>query len=182
MAETTDRERRLEELKAKTDGISDAEMAELIALSPPGTFTKLPNLATAGLKDMGRALANFVEVGDRVKRALDEGFYVEVLALRSQSLELYLRVYLAAHHQMAPSFPVDDRKTLGALIAEAAASGLEPDLCADLKAFNASRITGLHHFLLGAATYDDLRGLCENSKGLVQRVVAALSNRFGQPA
>jgi len=177
---TDERQARLIALQGKSkQGLSDAEFAELIRLSPPGTFTKLPNLRFAGLHDFDQALANLVEIGERGERAFAAGFYVEVLALRSQSLELFLRLYLAAKPQAPTPVEPDDRRPLGALIDAVEKLGFDPTMVAAMKAFNRDRRAGIHRLLLGEASYDSLRGVCETSAGLTQQVVAAIAKEIG---
>ena len=75
---------RIAELEAKEEPLTDAEMLELIALKP-GAFVQLPDLTVAGLRDVKQALNNLLDSGSQSKRAFESGFYVEVIALRSQS-------------------------------------------------------------------------------------------------
>src|SRR5687767_11836997 len=110
----------------------------MVSLSPPGTHAMLPNVATAGPHNIDQASRNLVDVRQREKRALDNGFFVEVIALRSQATELFLRMYVAAKRR-AP-FPVGDKSTLGTLIDEAGRHGLAPVLVARRRSFNAGRI------------------------------------------
>jgi len=169
---------RLAELHAKPS-LTNAEFRELVRLSPPGAQVQLPHLNLAGLQDLNQALANVLEAGERSKRAFDAGYFVEVIALRSQSAELFLRLYLAA--KAVPPAPIDpdDRRPLGALINNANDAGFDPACVAALKAFNADRRSGLHRFLLGATSYESLRGVCERSAGLMVKVVEAIGRELG---
>jgi hypothetical protein len=173
-------EGRLANLRAKSE-LTDDEFRELIKLSPPGTFRRLPNLQTAGLHDLQQAMKNLSEVGERAKRAFDNGCYVEVLALRSQSAELYLRLYLAAKLNLPPSFPANDRRPLGRLIKASEKVGLNADMIAKLRAFNESRITGVHRYLLGSMHYDELKALCEASKELNKNLTTTITSEIGIP-
>lgn len=175
------KEERLAELQSR-GSLNDNEFAELVALSPPGAHVKLPNLNVAGLRDLQQALENVVDAGARTKRAFEAGFYVEVIALRSQSVELFLRLYLGAKLHAGGSFPVDDRRPLGALIDESEKRRFSPTVIALLRDFNEDRINGLHRYLLGAASYDSLKGVCERSTGLTKQVVDVIAAEFGKPA
>lgn len=168
------------ELQAKSNqGLSDAEFSELISMSPPGQFTALPNLRFAGLHDLDQALANLVEIGHRSERAFAGGFYVEVLALRSQSLELFVRLYLAAKSQPPSPLDPDERRPLGALIDAAEQQGFDPGMVAAMRAFNRDRRAGIHRLLLGEASYDSLRSACEGSLGLTHQVITAIGREIG---
>jgi len=172
---------RLAFLRAKTEW-SDEEFAELIALSPIGTFRRFPNLSTAGLHNLEQAVANFVEVGERATHAYQVGCYIEVLTLRSQSAELFLRVYLAAKLALAPSFPANDKRPLGALIKECEVVGLDSATIESLRKFNTDRISVVHHYLLGSQPYDALRNVCDQSRDLIKDLVAVLSTDVGEAA
>jgi hypothetical protein len=169
---------RLAELRAKPS-LSDDEFAELVRLSPPGSHVQLPHLNLAGLQDLEQALANVLGIGDRTKHAFDAGFYVEVIALRSQSAELFLRLYLAAKAQPPTPFHPDDRRPLGVLIGDAEKVGFDADCVRALRAFNNDRRAGLHRFLLGAASYECLRQVCEASAELTKQVAHAIGRELG---
>jgi hypothetical protein len=171
---------RLEELRAMST-LNDDEMHELIALCPPGSFLKLPNLVTAGLHDLDQALKNGTEIGDRTKRAFEHGFFIEVLALQSQAVELTLRLYLAAKLKCAPSFPVDDRRSLGGLVNDSEKVVLSQEVVAKLRAFNTNRIFGIHRYLLGSLPYEDLKELCEGSRELNKELMMAVAVDIGIP-
>ena len=113
---------------------------------------QLPHLDLAGLENLDQALANVLQVGERAHHAFAAGCYVEVIALRSQSAELVLRLYLAAKAVPATQIDPDDRRRLGALITDARDLGFDPDCVAALQAFNSDRRSGLHRFLLGATS------------------------------
>jgi hypothetical protein len=172
---------RITELRGKKS-LSDDEFRELIARSPPGSHVKLPNINAAGLHDLNQALSNLEDAGERARRAFDSGFYIEVIALRSQSVELFLRLFLATKLNLTPSFPLDDRRTLGGLIADAEKNGFDTGTAATVRSFLTDRNAGLHRYLLGVASYDDLRGVCERSVSLTKAVVEVIAKEFGTPA
>lgn len=72
---------RLYELRQKST-LTDAEMSELVQLSPEGTFKTGPNLLDLGVVDLEQFHTNLVQIGDRATRAFEAGCYVEVISLR----------------------------------------------------------------------------------------------------
>jgi hypothetical protein len=82
---------RLEELRQKEE-LTDTEMNELMTLSPPGTFVKAPNLIELGVVDIARAIRNFQEGSVRSKHAMEQGCFIEVINLRVQHAEFWLRI------------------------------------------------------------------------------------------
>jgi hypothetical protein len=175
-----DREKRLAELLAKAE-LSDAEFAERVALGPPGTVISLPNLSMAGPINLDQALQNIFAAGAHARAAFAAGFFIEVLALRSQSLELFLRLFLAAKASPPVAVEPTDSRTLGNLIDACTPLGFDSATLTALKVFNKDRIVGIHKFFLGATSYENLRGLCEGSAGLTEMVVNVLANQLGTP-
>jgi len=88
---------------------------------------------------------------------------------------------LAAKLNLSPSFPANDRRPLGRLIKASEKVGLNADMIAKLRAFNESRITGVHRYLLGSMHYDELKALCEASKELNKNLTTTITSEIGIP-
>jgi hypothetical protein len=176
----TDPNKRLAELQAKVE-LSDAEMNELISLSPAGTFTEMPSLELAGLHNTDQALLNFHGVEERLQQAIGKGFLLEAITLRAQLLELYLRYFLAAVHGEVIPPPPQDRFTLGVLIERAKQKGLDSSLVGRLETFNKGRIAAIHHYLLGSAPYEQLKTVLDGSTGLFPGLVKETAKKIGKP-
>ena len=71
-------------------------MQELIKLSPSGTFKSLPDMKKLGVVDIGKAFQNFEEGPDRAMHAMKNGCYMEVISLRLQHAEFWLRMFWVA--------------------------------------------------------------------------------------
>ena len=87
-------EQRLKELRGKKT-LTDSEKQELIQLSPSGTFKSGPNLLTIGVTDFDKAFKNFKEGPERSRHALKNGCYLEVISLRLQHAEFWMRLFYA---------------------------------------------------------------------------------------
>ncbi len=138
-----DRNARLEELRAK-DTLTDEEMEELIHLSPSGTFKSGPNLITMGVVDIDRAFDNFKEGPDKTKHALEQGCYLEVISLRLQHAEFWLRMFWVAKNQHGRIFEPEDRRTFGVIINDCSNLRFRQDLIERLREFNQHRINAIH--------------------------------------
>lgn len=156
---------RLEELRAK-ENLTGEEMQELIRLSPSGTFKTGHNLITMGVVDVNRAFENLKEGLSRTRHALEQGCYLEVISLRLQHAELWLRMFWVAKNQRGKIFEQDDRQTFGVIISNCSNLGFRLDIIDRLREFNQHRINAIHKYLLGATDYDELKGVCEASTGL----------------
>lgn len=175
-----ERRRRIEELRSRKR-LSSEELFELIQLSPRGHFSLLPHVSKAGLHDLEVVLANLKVASRREITAYSDGYFVEVLALRSQAIELYLRMYLGEKLHPDGTYPIEDRRTLGALVGAAADAGLSQDVVAQIRAFNDRRRLGLHRLLLGAATYESLRLLCDETTGVVGALLNIINKELAKP-
>jgi hypothetical protein len=170
---------RLAELRAKQQ-LSDAEFDELISLSPPGMFIRMPDISVAGLHDLEQALKNLLEVNERIRKAVVAGFYLEAIALRAQFIELILRLFLGELQKETTPLKPEDRLPLGNLITQAEQKGLDGATVERLRKFNRDRIVAIHRYMLGAAPYEGFEPIFKESEGLVPILVKAVANKVGK--
>src|SRR5918911_288518 len=171
-------EKRLEELKSK-EVLTDEEMNELIRLSSPGSFKTGPNLKTMGVVDVDRAFENYKEGPERSRHALENGCYLEVISLRLQHIELWLRMFWVARNKKGKIFDPNDKRPFGVIINDCANLGFRPDLIVRMKEFNEHRINAIHKYLLGATDYNELKKVCEENTGLDMEVGEYVRNEVG---
>ena len=171
---------RLSELRSK-EQLTHEEMLELVRLSPAGTFKNGPNLLTLGIVDLGRFDANFREGSKRSKKAIEAGCYMEVISLRLQHMELYLRMFWVARNKKGLIFEDNDKRTFGVILADCKRIGLVPELAERLGRFNKSRIDAIHRYLLGATDYEAMRDACTENKGLDSELREWVMNEIGIP-
>lgn len=174
-------ESRIAELEAKTT-LTNAEMNELMSLQPSGTFKSLPNLLTLGVKNIEVFARNLAVGSEKVKEALEKEFYIEVISLRMQSIEMFLRMFLVAKTGSTTSIDPDkDKRTFGVFIAECEKLGFDAGLISDLKDFNNHRINAIHKFLTGEIAYSDLKDVSLNTADLGKRTAEYVGNAVGVP-
>jgi hypothetical protein len=162
------------------DTFTTAEVNDEIAAAPPGTFVALPDLTALGITDVPRAVQNFVEGSARAKAAMSQGFFIEVINLRVQHAELWLRVLLVHAKGEGYAIPPDDKRTFGQVIEECA-SALPQPLLDRLKDFNRSRIEAVHKYLLGGTDYAALKQACDDSQGIDKEVYDMVIAKVGRP-
>lgn len=173
-------DKRLDELKKK-DTLTDAEMQELIKLSPSGTFKSGPNVKKLGVVDIEKAFQNFEEGPDRAMHAMKNGCYMEVISLRLQHAEFWLRMFWVVKNSSGKIFDPNDRRMFGGIIEDCAKLGFRQDLVARLKKFNRDRINAIHKYLLGATDYGELQKVCDDSTGLDGEVGEYVRREVGLP-
>ncbi|MEH2011965.1 hypothetical protein [Nostoc sp.] len=159
----------LEELRQKEE-LTDAEINELETLSPPGTFVKGPNFTSLGIVDVQRAFRNLQEGGVRCKHAMEQGCFIEVITLRVQHTELWLRMYWVIKNKKGKIFSSKDKRTFGQIIKECNALGLDPNLVTRLCDFNQARVDAVHKYILGETDYESLKEICILFQGLDKEV------------
>lgn len=141
-------------------------MQELTALSPPQTFRSLPNMQTLGVVDVQKAFNNLMEGPGRTKHALRNHCYLEVISLRLQHADFWLRMFWVARNTKGEIFSVDDKRTFGTIIKDCKLLGFDDALSQRLQEFNKQRVDAIHKYLLGATSYEEFREVCEISAGL----------------
>ena len=60
------------------------------------------------------------------------------------------------------------------LLGKAKGQGFPQKLAAELEAFNEKRISGIHHYLLGQADYEEIGGAYRDADGLFERISTAM--------
>lgn len=172
-----DRLAELEELET----LSDAEMEELNRLSPPGRFKRLPNLFTIGMVDVEQAFHNLQEGPTRSRTAYEAGCYIEVISLRLQHIDFWLRFFWVARNKKGKIFSAKDKRTFGVLLSDCARLGFKPPLVERMRAFNVSRTECIHGYLLGLVRYEDLKKVCDDHQGLDGEVSTYVRAQVGVP-
>ena len=174
-------EKRLAELNKK-EVLTDAEINELMALSPSGTFKSGPNLLTIGIKNLTSFVDNLNVGGEISRKAFEQGFYIETISLRLQHIEIYLRMYFVVKNRKGKIIDADsDKRTFGNFINDCKTLNFDKTLIEELVEFNNFRIKAIHKYLLGEIAYSDLKDVCIRTKGLDARVREYVFNEIGIP-
>jgi len=172
---------RLYELQQKEE-LTTAEMDELIRLSPSGRFMLLPQLQHIGVVNIERAISNIENGAAKSKHALQQGCFIEVIALRAQHAEYWLRMFWAAKNKNGRIFAPSDKRTFGMIIKDCIELGLSQELGDRLQAANQHRIDAVHKYLLGDTDYAALGDACIANQGLDADVRAFVVRAIGRPA
>jgi len=173
-------EDRLQALRMKEE-LTDEEMRELVRLSKPETFKTGPNLLTLGVTDVDIFFKNFKEGEFRAKKAREAGCYMEVISLRLQHMELWLRMFWVVRNKGARIFDPDDKRSFGTILKDCKALGLDGALVVRMERFNQSRIDAIHKYLLGATDYEGMQAECGEHQGLDAAVRDWILKEIGIP-
>jgi len=167
----------------ETGMVIDRVLAEeLVDVAPAGTFTALPKVVHLGVSDVKQFLANTYEVTDRHRHAVEVGCYLEVIALRTQHMELWLRMYWVVKNRKGKLFEPGGRLTFGDVIDRCEQSGLDSELVKDLRAFKQVRNDAVHNYILGDIAYEELLQAASDHKDLDSRVVDTVTREIARPA
>jgi hypothetical protein len=145
----------------------DLELFRRVETEPPGTF-KLYHAVGTGVEDrIHQHLKNIDELKERIKRCVATGCLIEVISIRLQIIDYWLRIYFVNH----PASKPPRRKEFGALVNQCHELGLSDELYDRLQAFNKHRVNAIHGHVVGATSYDILDPVATESDGLLKDVV-----------
>jgi hypothetical protein len=175
---------RIEELERNEEPLTHEELLELISLKPSRTFVDLPNASTLGITDLDKQIRNLKERHRRIYHALSSGCFIEVIVLRVQYIEIWLRMYWVVQNNQnqifSPTGP-GSRKTFGSIIDGCEKCGFRSDLIDRLRKFNTERNNALHKYFLGDTDYAALEQVCKQTAGLDREVEKYVVAEIGRP-
>lgn len=140
----------------------DEQTAQLIAAmrsSPAGTFKLFR--ATEERPEVEQSMANRDELAARIAHAKAANCLIELISLRIQYLDLWLRVFF----ENVPHRGTRERG-FGRLLKQCLTSGLDKDLYDRIHDFNAHRVNAIHGYLIGVTTYIKIGAVVRQSEGL----------------
>lgn len=134
-----------------------------IRTEPAGTF-KLYR-ATEEQPEVEQSMQNRAELAQRVRHAREGNCLIEVVSLRLQYMDIWLRIYFEnTPHQ-------EERNQLfGRLLKQCLHQGLDKGLYDRIFKFNKDRVDAIHGYLVGVMKYDDLTGVVADSDGLSEEL------------
>lgn len=143
-------------------GVFMSDTGSLIAAiraAPEGTF-KLYR-TTEEQPEVEQAMENLAELANRVRHAKSSNCLIEVVSLRLQYMDIWLRVYFenTSHHEVR-------QQEFGRLLKQCLNLGLDKDLYDRIYRFNKDRVKAIHGYLVGVMRYEDLSTVVAESDGL----------------
>lgn len=185
---------RLKELENKIT-LTDAEMMEKLSLSPSGRYKLLPNVTILKLKDNENALNNIIFMSDKIKKSMEDGYYIEAISLILLFTDIWLRMFIIAKDNNKPEdlekiymtnhkgdFPDNiGFKSFGNLIKECEKRNFNKDLIGRLYQINKLRNEAIHRFTLDGIKYDDLKTVCSDFSFLSKDISKYVAQEIGLP-
>lgn len=149
-------------------------LMEAIKSSPKGTFKLFK--ATEDEPEVERAIENRGELSNRIEIARANNCLIEVISLRIQYMDLWLRVYF----ENVPPHGNVRQQEFGRLLRQCFELGLEKSLYDAILKFNKDRVNAIHGYLLGLTSYSVLDKVVEESDGLSERLAEFVVNNSGK--
>jgi hypothetical protein len=172
--------KRLTELEEEMSGrpLSDEEMEEMRRIAEAHgkrAFLEGPEFTKLGVTDPEQFLENFGDISNEAEEAYQDVCFLEAISLRLLTLDFMLRAYIVntTGNPIKP-YSGQDRWPFGRLITEAEKHGLPQDLVADLRAFNHRRNAGIHHYVLGRTSYQEIGDAYRDADWLVERIIMTM--------
>jgi len=140
------------------------DLLQAIRSEPPGSLKLFR--ATEEQPEVEQAIANLGELSQRVQNARATNCLIEVVSLRLQYMDIWLRVYF----ENVPHQESRERE-FGRLLKQCLGLGLDKGLYDRLHDFNRNRVKTIHGYLVGVISYDKLAEVVVQSDGLSERLV-----------
>ena len=145
-----------------TDNADTNEMMRVIATAPPGTFKVYRGRGTGVEEYIHAHMSNLGGITERIQQAYRAGCLIEVVSLRLQVIDYWLRIFFA---NKAPAGERRQRE-FGRLLGQCKDLGLDLSLFTRLKNFNDHRIRAIHGYVIGHTTYENLEPVVRESRSL----------------
>jgi hypothetical protein len=116
--------------------------------------------------DILQSMENKEELLRRITHARNSGCFIEVISLRLQHMELWLRFYYNNVPHKEPR-----HQEFGRLIRQCFEAGLDKHIYDRISAFNRDRRISIHGFLMGSNKYDDFYKTVIDSDGLSEELI-----------
>lgn len=148
-----------------------------IESSPAGTFKIYRGSGTGLDYDINTSMNNSFEIKSRVQHANNNKCFIEVISLKLQMMDYWLRYYYVNKNTSK-----DKRKReFGALLEQCyKVCGLDKELYMEMKEFNRKRIEAIHGYVVGHIKYDDLEEVARNSTNTLNKLIIFVIDNCGE--
>lgn len=154
---------------------TDLDLWQLVENEPEGTFRLYKADGVGTEERIQQHLSNSDELEKRLTHAVESKCVIEVISLRLQVIDFWLRMY---YSNRAPKGSVRERE-FGRLIKQCFDLGMPESLYLRLKTFNARRVDAIHGYVVGSTSYDALVPVAEATERLLKDVVIFVVSHSG---
>ncbi|WP_122222496.1 hypothetical protein [Pseudomonas syringae group genomosp. 3] len=152
----------------------DLELFRRVETDEVGTWRLLHGGKSGAKEDIGQHLQAIDEITIRIAHAASKECYIELISLRLQVMDYWLRLYVENVDQKVTRY-----REFGRLVEQAKSMGFSLDIVGDLKRFNDVRIGAIHGFMVGKTSYDEIKSAATASQKLLVEVVIFVIHNTG---
>lgn len=152
-----------------------SEIAAALASAPRRTFKLFRGTGTGVEENIEAHLQNFSSVGQRIERAKTAGCLIEVISLRLQIMDFWLRMFFVNTVLAGKRC----QREFGRLLDQCKELGLSQELHQRLKELNKHRVAAIHGYVAGKTTYERLLPVVEESKSLSADLIVFVIQNCG---
>jgi len=142
---------------------------------PHGTFKLFRGDGTGVDETIEQHMKNHERFGIRIKHAKEVGCWIEVISLRLQVIDYWLRVYFVNCASAGSS----RRREFGRLLEQCRELGFDNNIYNKLCVFNEHRINAIHGFIVGRTDYDKLKDVVSESETLITEAIIHVLDNSG---
>lgn len=153
----------------------DLELWHRVETEPEGTFRLFRADGVGTEERIQQHLMNLDEISSRISHATASGCAIELISLRLQAIDFWLRVFFT---NRAPAGTARERE-FGRLLRQCFDLGLPESLYQRIQKFNQVRIDAIHGYVIGATSYDTLHPVAADSDILLREVIVFVVNNCG---
>jgi len=147
---------------------------EEVRAAPAGTYRLY--VTPEANPNVEASMAAIDELPNRVAQARAADCWIEVLSLRLQYLDRWLRVFFAN----VPNAGARREQEFGRLLRQCFNLGLDKALYDRLHAFNKMRRDAIHGFLVGTISYAEIKDVTIKTDGISEAVAAWVLQNCGE--
>lgn len=140
-----------------------ASLIQAVRSAPKGTFKLFRSIGNE--PELEQSMAKLAEVSGRIQHARATNCLIEVVELRLQYMDLWLRIYFE-NTQHAETRP----REFGHLLTQCRRQGLANGIYDRMRAFNRDRVNAVHGYLVGKLQYENLVAVISESDGLAEEL------------
>lgn len=153
---------------SETNALIDA-----IKSSPPNTFKLFKT--TEENPEVEQSIRNMSTVANKIALARSANCLIEVVSLRLQFMDVWLRIYFTNTEQIERR-----ERDFVKLLKQCFRAGLQKDIYDSILQFNKHRVEAIHGYLLGLTSYEVLSGVINESDGLAEQLAEFVLLNSGQ--
>jgi hypothetical protein len=153
------------------------EINKELKSEPEGTFKLFHGSNIGVAEDINQHINNHNEINQRISNAVQAGCYIEVISLRLQVIDYWLRIFVVNQS------PEENReREFGRLLKQCYELGLNKNkkLYDNLKTFNSNRIKAIHGYVIGQISYEKLSEVVDYSRSLMNETTIFVLENTGE--